>query len=169
MEISTSSKEKFGFILSIVIGVFLIFINYKSFIYSLSLYENYLDHRTVFCTIGGKQHFPFLELMSPIFGTLYGVIIIKRINIIFKFLVVFTLIISVYTITMELILSIINLKEFYTSVNSIYQYGGFMFFTLLLSHFYKFDWKNEILKFGYKKLIFSILIIHLINITIQQI
>ncbi len=161
-------KEKIIPFFTILLGLFLILMSLKTFIYSIDLYKIYRVERDFNgCFYGAHFYLPFYEFIISIVLLLYGVILIKRNNFIFKALIIFSLSTAVFYVLSSIFTLIYCIIMNCYSDYKILEIGGILFFTLLISEYYKYDWKIEIKNFGYKKILISVIIIFIINRTLD--
>ena len=160
MKNKSEIKEKIIPVFLFLLGLFLLFENFKSFLYSIELYKTFRLHRDFNgCIYAGKQALPFFEFATSIVGFLFGLILIKKLNIFLKIMITYSLSFTIYYLFASLIKVIYCLIYDCSSSYKILESGGILFFTLLLSHYYKFDWKKEIKNLWYLKIIIFVLII----------
>jgi len=74
-------------------------------------------------------------------------------------MITFSLSFSIYYMLASLIKVIYCLITDCSSSYRILEIGGILFFTLLLSHYYKYDWRKEIKNLWYLKIIIFVLIL----------
>ncbi len=161
-------SDKIKAITKILLGCFLVFKGIESFATLVKLHEYNMNWSGCFPQ---ERGFPFFEVMTSVFLILYGLILIKKFDVLFRVLIFCCFAIATFKVLRLSFIfydSIINNYSITTGYK-ILEIGGFIFFSLLIAEYYHFDWKNEIKKLGVLKIAISVIMILILTTILNKI
>ncbi|MFV0572061.1 MAG: hypothetical protein ACK5M1_06490 [Xanthomarina gelatinilytica] len=152
------------------VGVFLIIIGLYNLKITYFLYKEY-------CLLNSKGFFPYVdgsifperEWVVSLFLLLLGSFILYRINLFFKVLSFYVIIIPLYTIAHTIIIYFyyMNLSLSFDFFYKFLALFGMMFLTIVVfQYYYKFDWIKRIEKLDYRIILGLAILLSIIKSTL---
>lgn len=147
----------------ILIGLGIVYFGIVFFIHSIELVLNFISNRPepgLLYLIWPFPGFPDYELVISISIILYGVFVVFKNHSIFKILVIFTAVATIYRFIILMLNTIPYNNYSYYTIKEVINVLGLLFLTFIFSLLHNYNWEKAIIDFGYIKfLILSILLI----------
>lgn len=114
--------------------------------------------------------FPFNELLISIVMLLYGLVMIKRTELLLKIIVIYSYAVTLFLIFSFLILMVSSFKYAfsYENVGLFFQTTGILSVTIVFSILMKYDWEKEIRNLGFIKVLTITLFVFILKIILIQ-